>query len=79
MSPDNQCQIAKILISLITLGAGDAVVDRGNAWMDSMKEWTSLPVPELLTKASRRKDWKRISAESTLMPPLTTQLVKGLN
>ena len=29
-------------------------------WMDSIKEWTSLPMPELLTTASCRKDWKRI-------------------
>ena len=28
-----------------------------------------LPVPELPTRASRRKDWKRISAESSLMSP----------
>ena len=32
-------------------------------WMDNMKEWTSLPMPELLTMAFRRKDWNRISAE----------------
>ena len=36
-------------------------------------------MPELLKKASCRKDWKRISAESSLTSPLTTQLVKGLN
>ena len=33
------------------------------------QEWTSLLMPELLTMASCRKDWKRISAESFLMPP----------
>ena len=38
-------------------------------WMDNLKEWTSLPMPELLTRASCRKDWKRISAESSLMSP----------
>ena len=48
-------------------------------WVDSIKEWTSLPVPELLTRASCRKDWERISAESSLMVPATTQSVKGLN
>ena len=36
-------------------------------WMDSIKEWTSLP--ELLKRASCRKDWKRISAESSLVSP----------
>ena len=38
-------------------------------WIDNTKEWTSLPVPELLTRPSCRKDWKKISAESTLMSP----------
>ena len=38
-------------------------------WMDNTKEWTSLLVPELLTRASCRKDRKRISAESSLMFP----------
>ena len=33
-------------------------------------------VPELFTRDSCRKDWKRISAESSLMSPL--QSVKGL-
>ena len=32
-------------------------------------KWTSLSAPQLLTMASRRKDWKRISAESSLMSP----------
>ena len=45
---------------------GDAVVGRGNA------EWTTWksgrPCRELLTKACCRKDRKRISAESSLMP-----------
>ena len=54
-----------------------------NCWMDNMKEWTSLPIPELLTRAACRKGWKRISAESSLMsppPPLPiTQSVKGLH
>ena len=29
----------------------------------------SLPISELLTRASCRKDWKRISAESSLISP----------
>ena len=28
--------------------------------MDNIKEWTSMAVPELLTRASCRSDWKRI-------------------
>ena len=38
-------------------------------WMDNIKKWTSLAMPELLTRASCRKDWKWISAESSLMSP----------
>ena len=48
---------------------GDAVVGRGNAGLTTLKEWTSLPMPELLTRVSCRKDWKRISAESSLKSP----------
>ena len=38
-------------------------------WMDNIKleEWTSLPVPKLFATASCRKDWKRISAESSIV------------
>ena len=36
-------------------------------WMDNIKKWTSLPMPELLMTASCRKDWDRISAESSVM------------
>ena len=36
--------------------------------MENIKEWTSLPMPELLTKASSKKDWKTISAD---VPPTT--------
>ena len=45
---------------------------------DNIKEWTSLPVPELLTRVSCRKDWKGVSAESFFMTPLMTRSVKGL-
>ena len=52
------------------------VVGRGNAGWTTSK--TTLPMPELFTRA-----WKRISAESSLLspppsPPTTTQSVKGL-
>ena len=47
--------------------------------MDKIKEWASLPMPELLTGASCRKDWKWFSAESFLMFPSTTLSIKGLN
>ena len=37
----------------------------------TLGQWVqhSLPVPELLTMASCRKDWKRISSESFIMSP----------
>ena len=37
-----------------------------NCWMNNIKEWTSLPMPKLLTRAYY---WKRISAELYLMSP----------
>ena len=40
-------------------------------WMDNIKQWAPLPMPELFTRASRRKDVKNISAESSLMTPTT--------
>ena len=33
--------------------------------MDNVKEWISLPVPELLTTTSCRKDWKKESSGSS--------------
>ena len=37
--------------------------------MENIKEWTYLPMQELLTRTSCKKDWKRISAESSLNSP----------
>ena len=37
-----------------------AFLSADHGWMDVVKEWTSLPLPELLTVAFRRKDWRRI-------------------
>ena len=47
-------------------------------WMSNIKEWTSLPMPELLTRTSHGEDWKRISAESSVVFPLTIQSVQEL-
>ena len=30
-------------------------------WMDNVRQWTSLPMPELLTRAFYRKHWKRVN------------------
>ena len=56
-------------ILLDTLEGGRRRGRQRKRWMDNIKEWTYLPMPELLTKASCRKDWKTISAESSLMSP----------
>ena len=52
-----------------TLEGGRRYGRQRKCWMDNIKEWTSLPMPELLTGAYCRKDWKRISAELSLMSP----------
>ena len=36
--------------------------------IDNIKQWTSLPMPELLTRALCRKDWKKISAKLSSNP-----------
>ena len=46
-------------------------------WMENIKEWTSLPMLELLTMACR-KHWKTVCVELPIMSPPMTQLVKGL-
>ena len=38
-------------------------------WLDNIREWTSLPMPELFTMGSSRKDRNRISAESSVVSP----------
>ena len=52
-----------------TLGDGRRRSRQRKCWEDNIKEWTSLLMPELFTTASSRKDWKRISAESSVMSP----------
>ena len=42
------------------VGDNTMVSRRNIGWMDNVKEWTFLPMLELLTMASCRKDWKRI-------------------
>ena len=52
-----------------TLEGGRRRGRQSKCWMDNIKEWTSLTMPELLTRASCREERKRISAESSLMSP----------
>ena len=52
-----------------TLEGGRRRGRQRKCWMDNSKEWTSLPMPELLTRASCRKGWKRNSAESSPLSP----------
>ena len=72
--PQNGTQCLFVLATIII-----QVVSVGPHFEDNIKELTSLPKPELLTRASYSKDWKRISAESSLIVPIMTQSVKGLN
>ena len=37
--------------------------------MDNFKKWTFPSMPEMLIMAPCRKDWKRVSAESSVMSP----------
>ena len=52
-----------------TLEDGQQRDRQRNCWMDNIKEWTSLSMPEQLTRASRRKDWNGIPAEWSTGPP----------
>ena len=49
-----------------TLEGGRYSGQQRKCCMDNIKEWTSLPMPELLTMASRKR-WKRIYAESSVV------------
>ena len=62
-----------------TLEGGRCCGQQRKCWMDNIKQWTSLSTPELLAKASCRKDWKSISAESSAMYPPMTKSLKVLN
>ena len=46
---------------------GDVVVGRVKSWMNNIKKWTSLPMPDLFTMAFCRKDCKGISAPLSVM------------
>ena len=65
-----------------TLEGGRRRGRQRKCWKD-IRELTFLLRPELLTMASCRKDWERISAGSSLSgslpPPPTIQSVKALN
>ena len=52
-----------------TMEGGRRCGRQRKCWMDNIKEWTYLPMLELLTRTSCERDWKRISAESSLMSP----------
>ena len=51
-----------------TLEGGQCYSWQRKCWMDNVKDWTSLSMPELLTMASHRKDWKRISTDPPCPP-----------
>ena len=60
-----------------TLEGGRRRGRQRHCWMDNIKEWTSLPMPELLTGACCRKDWKRTSAESSFVFPPDDPIRQG--
>ena len=63
-----------------TLEGGRRLGRQRKRWKDKIKEWTYLQMPELLTRASCRKDWKRISSESFItFQKDQIKSVKGLN
>ena len=51
------------------LGDGRCRGRQRKCWMDNIKQWAFLPMPDLLTRASCIKYWRRISAESSLISP----------
>ena len=61
--------LSKTILQQGTFGVGGHCDQLRKCWMDNVKEWTPLPMPELLTRASCRRDWRRISAESSLVSP----------
>ena len=65
-------------ILLGTLEGGRRRGRQRKCWMDIIKEWTPLPMSELLTAASCRKHWKRVLNRPSCPPP-TTLWVMGLN
>ena len=52
-----------------TLEGGRRRGRQKKSWMQNVKEWTGLPMDELLTTAADRPGWRRISAASSLMSP----------
>ena len=60
--------LSKTILQGTLEGAGHRGRQR-KRWMDNVEEWTCLPMPELLTRASCTKDWEGISAESSLITP----------
>ena len=59
-------------------GDGQCRGQQRKCWMDNIKHWTSLPMPELLKRASCKKT-ERGSLQNCPSCPTTTKSVKGLN
>ena len=39
------------------------------SWLDNVKEWTTLSMPELLSQATDRAGWRRTSVSSSAVSP----------
>ena len=40
------------------------------SWSDNVKEWTDMDTPTLIRAAEARQNWRRLSTEASLSPPL---------
>ena len=63
------CKKKVLWLNVYPLGDGRRRGQQRKYFMDNVWEWTSLSTQELLTLASRRQYWKRISAESSITFP----------
>ena len=61
-----------------TLEGGRRRGEQRQCWMDTIKEWTSLPMSELLTRASWRKKLEKDPCWIVPHVPPTSQSFKGL-
>ena len=67
-----QDSLSKTILRRTLEGGRHCGRQKKKCWTVHVKEWTSLPMPELLMMASSRKVWKTTSAESAL-PSLLRQ------
>ena len=47
------------------------------SWSDNVKEWTRLSIPELVSKAADRPEWRNVTSAAVLHIPPTANQAKG--